>query len=275
VTREISILAEIADAYDVLVFDQWGVLHNGAVAYPGALACITRLQGRVLAVLSNSGKRGAPNAQRIAAMGFEPESFRRVMTSGEALWRDIERGRVPQRRFFPIERQPGDAAAWAAGLDISLCELEDAEAVLLMGLPDASTLDEWEPVLSSALALGLPVHCSNPDRKSPRAGGEVISPGAIAFHYVDMGGEVSFYGKPHGPVFEALEAALPGRRYLMVGDSLEHDIAGASGAGWDSVFVTGGLYRERFAAQDVAETLASLAAEISTPLPTYVIGELA
>jgi len=60
-----------------------------------------------------------------------------------------------------------------------------------------------------------------------------------------------------------------------VGDSLEHDIAGASGAGWARVFVTGGLDRERFAAPDVAETLASLAAEISTPLPTDVIGELA
>ena len=32
----------------------------------------------------------------------------------------------------------------------------------------------------------------------------------------------------------------------MVGDSIEHDIAGAKNIGWDSLLMTGGLYAKMF-----------------------------
>ena len=58
-TRFIKSLTEIALDYDALVFDQWGVLHNGTLAYEGAIEIVERLsaQSKRLAVLSNSGKR--------------------------------------------------------------------------------------------------------------------------------------------------------------------------------------------------------------------------
>ncbi|MEM6477630.1 MAG: TIGR01459 family HAD-type hydrolase [Pseudomonadota bacterium] len=274
-TQEISRIAEIADRYDVIVFDQWGVLHDGSSPYPGAIRCIESLAARDIAVLSNSGKRARPNAARISAMGFGENAFSTVMTSGEALWADIAACRIAETRFFPIERAAGDAESWAGDLEIELTPLDGAEAVLLMGLPDGATLEDWMPVLHAALERGLPVHCSNPDRKSPRAGGTVISPGALAFAYEAMGGQTSFYGKPHRPVFDALALALPGASYLMVGDSLEHDIAGASDAGWDSVFVSGGLYAPLFKAAPWEAVLPKLAAEQGAPPPTYIIGEIA
>ena len=42
-----------------------------------------------------------------------------------------------------------------------------------------------------------------------------------------MAGEVVFYGKPQVKVFASMPEALGTERILMVGDSLEHDIAGA------------------------------------------------
>ena len=65
----------------------------------------------------------------------------------------------------------------------------------------------------------------------------------------------------------------PGR-YLMVGDSLEHDIAGAQTAGWDSLLIQGGLYAEAFATDDSNETLARLVAAQSCQPPTYRMKEL-
>ncbi|MYF90007.1 MAG: HAD-IA family hydrolase [Boseongicola sp. SB0676_bin_33] len=85
----------------------------------------------------------------------------------------------------------------------------------------------------------------------------------------ENGGNVVFYGKPHLHVFEAMERSLGGPRRLMVGDSLEHDIAGAHGAGWDSVFVQGGLLRQNFTAGDAADTLARLCAVEGVRAPTY------
>jgi len=198
----------LSSDYDAIVFDQWGVLHNGSLPYDGAIDAVNALGSArcKLGILSNSGKRAAPNADRIAGMGFDASVFDYVMTSGEALWRDVDSASISQRAFFPIERAQGDGEAWADGLSISLVsDLAKAEAVLLMGLPDEAEIADWEPQLKDWLARGLPVYCSNPDRSSPREGGLVISPGALAFSYASMGGDVTFYGKPHRPVFDALE----------------------------------------------------------------------
>lgn len=268
-TQQIESIADVADGYDAVVFDQWGVLHDGSTPYPGAIACLEHL-AKPVTVLSNSGKRAAPNAQRIKTMGFE-RAFDVVMTSGEALWQDIARGVVSARRFFPIERAPGDAALWAEGVEITLTELPEAEAILLMGLPDGNTLQDWQPVLHEARARGLPVYCSNPDHASPRAGGTVISPGTLAVAYQQSGGEVRFYGKPHAPVFETLAAMLGKRKLLMVGDSLDHDIAGAARVGWDSVLVGGGLLSARFEGADWQAVLADLD---PAHAPTYFMGAL-
>lgn len=140
-TRHIERLSEIAADYDAVVFDQWGVLHNGSAPYRAAIECIATLPCPA-AVLSNSGKRAAPNADRIRDMGFKTP-FHTVMTSGEALWRDIDEDRVPEKRFHAVERSVGDAGAWAQGLSIEITALEDAEAILLMGLPDGTALEAW------------------------------------------------------------------------------------------------------------------------------------
>ena len=276
-TQRIDTLAEIASAYDAIVFDQWGVLHNGNAPYSGAVDCLVDLDnaGKPLALLSNSGKRTVPNAARIAQMGFALELFARIMTSGEVLWRDIDEGKISQARFFAIERSAGDAEVWAKGLAIELTDLGNAQAILLMGLPDGAQLADWHTHLNYALDEGLPVYCSNPDRQSPRADGLVISPGALAFCYVEMGGHVTFYGKPHRRIFDTLSSVLGATRILMVGDSFEHDISGAQDAGWDSLLVQGGLYATEFAHADHDAVLANLVTTKGCWPPTYSIEVLA
>lgn len=277
-TRRLATLAEIAGDFDAIVLDQWGVLHDGTRPYPGARHCLADLRaaGTRLAVLSNSGKRAAPNAARITGMGFGAGLFEVVMTSGEALWRDIAEGRVAERALYAIERAPGDAAAWAEGLDVAITPtLDGAEAVLLMGLPDGAKTDAFADALDQARTHDLPVFCTNPDRASPRASGQIVmSPGALAHAYADAGGRVQFYGKPHLPVFRALETALgaPPERLLMVGDSLEHDIHGGHAAGWSTAFVEGGLHAAAFANGDPNAALAALLAE--RPAPDFTLARL-
>lgn len=271
-TRALENLSEIASDYEVIVLDQWGVLHDGNTPYRGAVETIENLRrrGHRLAVLSNSGKRSEPNVRRISGMGFGENLFETVMTSGEALWRDIRAGIVPEQCFLPIEGANGDAEKWADGLEIDMTrELQNAEAVLLMGLPEQTSLDEWQPLLGEMRSREMRIYCSNPDRQSPRHDGLVVSPGALAHLYVDLGGETVFYGKPHRPIFEALCSALNVERVLMVGDSLEHDIAGGHGAGWDTLLIEGGLYAARFGERGGQEVLDCLCAEKSTPAPTY------
>lgn len=251
--RDIESVLEITDGIEAVVLDQFGVLHDGARPYPGAAEAIEALRARGLriAVLSNSGKRAALNAERIRRIGLPLADEDVVMTSGEALRTDIASGRVPARRLHAVCGDPDDADRWAEGLEVTFAPIEKAEALLLMGVPDGIEPGDYEPLLAEALARGLPAICTNPDRASPRGGRTVPSVGALAARYEAMGGAVRWYGKPHAPVFEALGETLGDpepHRILMVGDSPAHDVRGARALGWRTLLVRDGLHAGRFAA---------------------------
>lgn len=279
-TRLISSISSILAQFDVFILDQWGVLHNGSTAYPGAVAAMHRLYAasRSVYVLSNSGKRSDINRQRIADKGLPVDGLRRVVTSGEALWEDLRDGRLGgsqssaarlrQKRKVRLHVLCGrseDATQWrgtAAAVELADQIDETLDAVLLMGVADGITLSDYDAVLTTALRYELPLICSNPDRQSPRPGGLVISPGALADRYSEMGGDVIWYGKPEPAVFESILrdcVTIPRDRILMVGDSLEHDVAGAHRMGLKSLFIRGGLHAAEF---DPADDEVSVATSI-------------
>lgn len=275
-TQLIDSIFEIALTYDAIIFDQWGVLHNGSTPYPYAIETLRRLKsnGQRMAVLSNSGKRSEPNLQRITDMGFEPGLFEIIMTSGEALWQDIYSERLIVSSLYPIARAPSDAESWANGLSVKFKPIEEADAILLMGLPDVSDVKDFDNVLSIALERRIPLLCSNPDRAAPRArGATVISPGTLAHQFASKGGQVQFYGKPYAAVFKAVEISLGLKPsgFLMVGDSLEHDIAGGRSAGWHTAFVQAGLHHNAFLSENIMQDLERLADNENAPLPDFTL----
>lgn len=281
----IDSLEEVLDSFDVVALDQWGVLHNGSICYPSAIQAMKMLcaRGKQLIVLSNSGKRAELNWKRIRNMGLPVETVTQVITSGEVLWQDIKASRIQvngqsPRRFYPICGHPEDPAIWAidSGLEIADKVDRTIDAILLMGLVDGTERTEYDATFQQALELGIPMICTNPDRTSPRADRLVISPGALADRYKNMGGEVVWYGKPHAPVFQAVMRFRPEvapDRFLMVGDSLEHDIAGAQSVGFKTALVRGGIHTGSFPSgtdnEQINATLRLLAEQHSIRPPDF------
>jgi len=274
-TKKINSISEIVHEYDAIVFDQWGVLHDGKVSFEGAIECLNGLKKSnvKLAILSNSGKRSLSNADRISMMGFQSTLFETIMTSGEALWTDISSNIINEKKFFPIERDKGDAKLWAESLDVSFEDtVHSAQAILLMGLPDGNDLINWTDILEIALDLNLPLYCSNPDLLSPRPGGKLITAaGVLAHHYRECGGRVVFYGKPHEEIFKKLQNILNSKRILMVGDSLDHDILGGFSAGWDTLLVKCGIHAPEFVRNNDTITLKKIINLKKCKPPTYLI----
>ena len=274
-TKKINNISEIVHEYDAIVFDQWGVLHDGKVSFEGAIECLNGLKKSnvKLAILSNSGKRSLSNADRISMMGFQSTLFETIMTSGEALWTDISSNIINEKKFFPIERDKGDAKLWAESLDVSFEDtVHSAQAILLMGLPDGDDLINWTDILEIALDLNLPLYCSNPDLLSPRPGGKLITAaGVLAHHYRECGGRVVFYGKPHEEIFKKLQNILNSKRILMVGDSLDHDILGGFSAGWDTLLVKCGIHAPEFVRNNDTITLKKIINLKKCKPPTYLI----
>ena len=257
-TALIGCLADISDCFDVAVLDQYGVLHDGTEPYPFANSAIEFLSaaGKPAAILSNSGRRADLNRERIRQLGVNLSDSCAVETSGEACWNDLKAGLLKvsannSQALFPIEARPGDARAWALGnSSVNLvAELREADAVLLMGMPPELELDGALSLLEQAISKRLPLICTNPDKLSPSPSGALPSPGSLADKFESLGGRVIWYGKPYPRIFSAVQALFPEadpKRFLMVGDSMEHDIAGASAVGWLTVLVRSGLHNEEF-----------------------------
>jgi HAD superfamily hydrolase (TIGR01459 family) len=281
----ISGLHEIADRFDQVLLDQYGVLHEGHAVFPPARDCVIALRaaGKRVLVLSNSGKRAAENLRRIADHGLAADTYDGVITSGEVAWHGLRRrAEAPFAglggRCFAITR--GRDRSIIDGLSLSIVgDIEDADFILLGGLDDAaSDQKQWEAEFRAAAARRLPMLCANPDVKMFGAHGFLPGPGALAQFYQSLGGEVTYIGKPHRAIFTAALHALgdpPPSRVLMVGDSMHHDIAGGLGAGLLTVLIESGVHAAALAhANDRAAAIRGLAA---TPneIPHWAMDRLA
>jgi ribonucleotide monophosphatase NagD (HAD superfamily) len=78
--------------YDVILLDQFGVLHNGAHSLPGAIEAVNELAraGKNLVVVSNTSQRQANAISRFQRLGFDPTLLSGFQTSGDAAFRCIK-----------------------------------------------------------------------------------------------------------------------------------------------------------------------------------------
>ncbi len=287
-TRLINSIGNIVSEFDVAVLDQYGVLHNGISAYEGAIQAVDQLSpaGKHVVILSNSGKRSDFNRRRVEKMGFRLNPSVIVETSGEAAWRDLHSGGSGFPTpvcLFPIESQAGDAQNWAKGSDRIriVSSLNKASALLLMGIPPDGTGGNVQTILARSRPTELPLICINPDRTATSGDGLTLAPGVLADQYTAGGGTVIWYGKPHRTVFDHVRqrfADIPAGRFLMVGDSLTHDIMGGKSAGFATCFVRAGIHSPSFqsvnARQDIHERIESLCGELQMPHPDYSLDTL-
>lgn len=276
-------LAAVIQRYDGFLLDQWGVLHDGVRPYPGAAAALEMLRraGKRVIILSNSGRSGAENARQLAKFGFAPELYDEVISAGDdardaLAARDEPFHHALGRRCLLLAREGEAHLAEGLGLDL-VDDVETADFLLLMTMdPPRQSVAGWMRLLEAASARGLPMVCANPDlyRASPD-GGLQEAPGLVARAYEQLGGTVRYHGKPQPRIYRTCLArlGLDRSRVVAIGDSLEHDIAGAQGAGLDSVFIGGGIHRGEIgwagAAMDRASCLALFARAGRSP--TYAL----
>jgi HAD superfamily hydrolase (TIGR01459 family) len=245
--REISGLAEIAGQYDAFLIDQFGVLHDGRALYPGALGALEGLHrlSKPVAILTNSGKRNAANRQRVVFLGVRPELFEAVLSSGEVAWMAIRAGEFGTVGTAFIVGKAGDDYAFAdLGLRVADAP-ERAELILILGSnAPATSLDDYRAILTAAAARRIPALCCNPDRQMLTSSGFQPAPGAIAAVYQELGGTVTWIGKPFPQIYRHALQLLGDpepRRTLSIGDSIAHDVRGGRDARLATALVRTGV----------------------------------
>lgn len=246
----ISGLADIADKYDALLCDVWGVLHNGKEAYAGVAEALAkfRAKGGTVLLLSNAPRPSTQLPQMLAGMGITDAAYNGILTSGDATKTFIMQHAMG-RQCLAIG--PGRDNNLFDNTGVAQVSEDEAEFITVTGPYDDENEgpEDYRERFMRYVERKLPMVCANPDIVVERGPRHIYCAGALAGLYEELGGKVVYFGKPHGPIYDVARARLAAitgntiadRRILAVGDGIATDIKGAVGAGIDALFITGGI----------------------------------
>jgi HAD superfamily hydrolase (TIGR01459 family) len=248
-------LRDLVHDTDVLISDIWGVVHNGVVAFPEACEALQtfRKNGGTVVLLTNSPRPTPAVQEQLRGLNVPDDCYDDIVTSG-----DLSRHYIAARPGVPLYQiGPDRDGPTFHGLDVNFAPLERANYIVCTGLFDdeTETAEDYREILLKALSRKLPMICANPDIIVERGDKMIYCAGAVAELYRELGGDVTFYGKPHRPAYQrAFELATarrgaptPLNRMLAIGDSVRTDLAGANNSGIACVFVTRGIHSAEFA----------------------------
>jgi HAD superfamily hydrolase (TIGR01459 family) len=244
-------LEDLAERYDTFFIDQFGVLLDGVKAYPGSIEALHWLKSRSkeIVILSNSGRSGAYNTQRLVAQGFDALSFDHFVTSGDVARHLITSGAlvIPEgagTRCLTISIANDSTLSDSLGF-IRTDSGHDADLVVIAGSEaDRVPMERYRELLAPAAARKTMCICTNPDISMLTGKGLAPAAGAIAMLYEEMGGPVRRVGKPYRDIYDYALHIIGHKdkaRIVAIGDSIEHDIVGASRFGIAAALVRTGV----------------------------------
>ncbi len=252
-TRPIPIIPRLSDwssKPDAWLCDIWGVMHNGKTAFEDAKTACTayRKQGGIVVLVSNAPRPAEVVAKHLETFGITGACYDAIVTSG-----DVTRAIMQARTPVPfLHVGPDRDLGIFAGLGWPQANEDEAELLLCSGLHDdrLESPDNYRDLFVGLTGRGVPMLCANPDIKVERGDEVVYCAGALAQLYESLGGDVTYAGKPHKPVYDAALATIAriaGReihkdRVLAIGDGVNTDIRGAAGVGIPSLFIASAIH---------------------------------
>ncbi|HWL31322.1 MAG TPA: TIGR01459 family HAD-type hydrolase [Xanthobacteraceae bacterium] len=242
----------LADRYDAVLSDVWGVIHNGVAATAEACDALIRFrnQGGTVMLITNAPRPGSVVTSFLDRVGVPRTAYDGIVSSGDVT-RAVMAART-EKAVFHIG--PERDLPIFDGLGLNFVPLGQAQYVVCTGLRDdtVETPESYRAELNELRRRNMFMLCGNPDLVVERGDTLIYCAGALADLYHSLGGEVLYAGKPHRPIYDlAIErvtklrgATPPLRRVLAIGDSVRTDLTGAAQFGLDCLFVTAGIHAE-------------------------------
>ena len=247
-------LGVLAPAYDLILCDVWGVVHNGRQHFAPACAALARFRagGGTIVLITNAPRPQPPILAQLGALGVPADAFDALVTSGDVTLAFIaERGAAPLYHIGPERDLALFESLRAMGRALPpLVDLSRAEYVVCTGLfhDDRETPQDYDATLDTMLKRDMALISANPDLVVHVGERLIYCAGALAERYAERGGRVLQAGKPYAPIYKralGMAETIRGRaveraRVLAIGDAMRTDIKGACDQGIDALFVTSG-----------------------------------
>jgi HAD superfamily hydrolase (TIGR01459 family) len=238
-----SPLEKLDPKYKTILCDIWGVVHDGVSLYPGAAArlCQWRDEGRKVILITNAPRTADAVIRQLGRIGLPRDCWDGIATSGEAGIEALNALGQPVGFLGTTEDR-----MILESRGVRIAEGDDFTDLASTGVTSERPLPEqYCPDLERWAARDVHMHCLNPDRVVMRGGVLEACAGAIADLYEQLGGRVTWYGKPHCAIYRhALHLAGDPSpdEVLAIGDALQTDMLGAARMGFDAIFVSGGIH---------------------------------
>ncbi|PPD06824.1 MAG: TIGR01459 family HAD-type hydrolase [Methylocystis sp.] len=250
-------LRDIADGYDAILCDGWGVLIDGRRHFPEAAEALRRFraQGGIVVLITNASRPDEEVRRQLLGLGVPQDCFDDLLSAGELALREIVARDGQAVYHLGPSRDDGlfRAAARRLGAPIMRVGPQAADYIVCTGLFDDrnETPSDYDEQLAELKARDLTMLCANPDIVVAIGNDLVYCAGAIAERYAAIGGRVLTLGKPHAPIYAAALERLKNlrggevdkARTLAIGDGAFTDLAGAGRAGLDCLFIIHGVHR--------------------------------
>lgn len=246
-------LSDIADKYDAILCDVWGVLHNGRSAFHPACDALAafRKTGKPVVLVTNAPVQAKYVERLFPSVGVRRDAYNLIASSGDATRTEIEKRASGPIWRFGVDNDWEKDDRLFEGLDMRFSGPDEASFMVAMGLidPEHGDPEDHREELRPHAKRGLTMICANPDIQV-RVGNQLLwCAGAIAKIYEEEGGEVIYPGKPHDAIYDLAEshierltgAKIPRDKLLAIGDGPITDIKGANNRGMDSLYVGTGL----------------------------------
>jgi HAD superfamily hydrolase (TIGR01459 family) len=245
----IASLDDIISAYDVILCDVWGVIHNGEQAFKKATNALlrTRDAGKYVILLTNSPRSNTGVAQQLQTFGITTRHYDVIVTSGDAT-------------HALICALPAQIFHIGAKTDLSIYENthkelvseQEAKSIVCTGFfnDETEVPHDYITLLQRLRARDLPFICANPDILVERGNRLIYCAGALAHEYEKMGGLIRVAGKPHAPIYELALQKNPKptskSKVLAIGDGLLTDVKGANNNGFDLLYISSGVHAREY-----------------------------
>jgi HAD superfamily hydrolase (TIGR01450 family) len=255
--RRLDSAIDLIGDHDLFLLDAFGVLVTQAGAMPGAGELLAALDGAsvpYLVVTNDASRLPETGAARLRRLGLEVGDDQ-LLSSGMLLEPVFERRGLRGARCMVLG--PADSEEYVRRAGGEVCPIDedaDYEAIVVCdddGFDFLRAIDAAVTALFRLIDRGDPpaLILPNPDIIYPRGDGKfgytaggvaLLLEAALERRYPGAGLEFERLGKPHPPLFRAaLDRHPDSQTPLMIGDSIETDIAGAAAVGIASALVAG------------------------------------
>ena len=235
-------LDELDPKYRAILCDIWGVVHDGERILPGVERRLLKWkgEGRHVVLVTNAPRPAETVQRHLDWLGLPRDAYDAITSSGEA---GIAALTDPPRPVGFLGTHEDKVDLVQRGVIIAKAEFAEMAC---------TGLDEWRDdpeqyhgQLEGWAQARVIMHCLNPDRVVIHCGQREACAGALGDIYEALGGQVLWYGKPHGPIYShSRNLAGNPQLYAMlaIGDGLVTDMLGAAQFGIDAVYVSHGIH---------------------------------